>query len=623
MRRRLWAGAAVLIAAAAAALAGVTTEPKTGEDLIVHEWGTFLAMGGSDGVTLDGMYHEEHALPAFVHARSRDQLRLPTSILKGETPVIYFYTDKAQKVRVEVKFPEGVWTQWYPQAQVLSPALSQVAKPLEARNGRILWCAEVIPASLFRANPRQSFIPFDLTGQPANPLIGQAEPPPVGDDALWKYAREVDAAIVRTPDFTRPDAPAEVERFLFYRGLGQAPLPFTFSAENGGTLQSSAGDRHGARHIFVLRIENGRGSFAYKEEIQPGEKLTGLIPSLEECSEPVDRLADELANALAERLEESGLYTKEARAMVNTWKTSYFQSDGVRALVVMPQEWTDEFIPITVNPKPRELVRVMVGRIELLTPQREQTAEAAIQCLGAPDTGKREWAFNYLRDQGRYVEPIIRRILHTTRDESVRARCRQLLATGFVTELRSSAHAASDGRRVEDDPVFIRAQLAALLDEIGLVEEAKAEGKATLDALKTRAMPAMDHPDSRQFLRAYARASEALGDDRAAADWYARFIRFGSQVGRIQNCVGCHGDSGPKDLAWFRDWWAGAKYAELTNRLGETEPAIAVQETVLRLRPDDDAARMMLSYLYAAKGDTHRAQAVWPHCSEDREVAAR
>ena len=61
-------------------------------DMVVHEWGTFLAMNGSDGVSLDGMYHEEHALPPFVHARSRDQLRLPSSLVKGETPVIYFYT---------------------------------------------------------------------------------------------------------------------------------------------------------------------------------------------------------------------------------------------------------------------------------------------------------------------------------------------------------------------------------------------------------------------------------------------------------------------------------------------------------------------------------------------------
>ena len=103
-----------------------TTQGKgVSSDLIVHEWGTFLGMSGSDGASLDGMYHEEHALPAFVHSRSRDQLRLPFVFLKGETPVIYFYTKERQQVRVGVGFPRGVWTQWYPQASLVTPSLAQ------------------------------------------------------------------------------------------------------------------------------------------------------------------------------------------------------------------------------------------------------------------------------------------------------------------------------------------------------------------------------------------------------------------------------------------------------------------------------------------------------------------
>ena len=126
--------------------------PTAGElessDLIVHEWGTFLGMNGSDGASLDGMYHEEHALPAFVHSRSRDQLRLPFVLTKGETPVIYFYTKVRQQVRVGVGFPRGVWTQWYPQAILVNPPLAQNAEaPDHLSGGRICWQAEVIPSS--------------------------------------------------------------------------------------------------------------------------------------------------------------------------------------------------------------------------------------------------------------------------------------------------------------------------------------------------------------------------------------------------------------------------------------------------------------------------------------------
>src|SRR4051794_7513545 len=92
---------------------GIVARAGTTDELVVHEWGTFLAVSGSDGLTLEGMYHEEHALPSFVHARSRDQLHLPSVLLKGETPVIYFYTDRPRDVRVDVRFPRGLWTQWY------------------------------------------------------------------------------------------------------------------------------------------------------------------------------------------------------------------------------------------------------------------------------------------------------------------------------------------------------------------------------------------------------------------------------------------------------------------------------------------------------------------------------
>src|SRR5262245_32252826 len=124
--RRLGLGALLLFLIAAAGAAQLSTA----SDLVVHEWGTFLAMNGSDGLALDGMYHEEHALPAFVHARSRDQLRLRSAILKGETPVIYFYTARSQKLRVTVRFPRGVWTQWYPQANIAGPQFSQTGSPL-------------------------------------------------------------------------------------------------------------------------------------------------------------------------------------------------------------------------------------------------------------------------------------------------------------------------------------------------------------------------------------------------------------------------------------------------------------------------------------------------------------
>ena len=74
-----------------------------------------------------------------------------------------------------------------------------------------------------------------------------------------------------------------------------------------------------------------------------------MIPSMDKA-QPLAEFTRTIADALAARLAESGLYAKEARAMVNTWTTSYFQTEGVRVLFVLPQSWTDAFIPMTIAP---------------------------------------------------------------------------------------------------------------------------------------------------------------------------------------------------------------------------------------------------------------------------------
>ena len=54
-----------------------------------------------------------------------------------------------------------------------------------------------------------------------------------------------------------------------------------------------------------------------------------------------------------------GLYTAEATAMVNTWEDSWLE-DGTRVLYVLPKEWTDEVLPLTITPAPQEVARVNV-----------------------------------------------------------------------------------------------------------------------------------------------------------------------------------------------------------------------------------------------------------------------
>jgi hypothetical protein len=104
---------------------------------------------------------------------------------------------------------------------------------------------------------------------------------------------------------------------------------------------------------------------------------------------------------------------------------------------------------------------------------------------------------------------------------------------------------------------------------------------------------------------------EASGNDREAARWYGRFIEFGSQVRSDRNCLGCHQDAGPRDLAWFHGWWAGQRYACSTLRAGLGDESVARHAALLAKNPGDAATRMMLAYLYEASGEEAKARAEW------------
>jgi hypothetical protein len=558
-------------------------------DLVIHEWGTFLGMSGSDGTALEGMYHEEHALPAFVHTRSRDQLRLPFVLTKGETPVIYFYSERAQSVRLGVGFPRGVWTQWYPQAAVVRPSLVQQAEsPERLRDGRICWFASIIPPAL---------VDRGSAGSAETPVL-----PATSADALWNHAREVDAAYVKSIDGTREPGASEYERFLFYRGLGESRLPLRLTSDRGGTMSlekdPTLGD--GVRHVYVIRVENGRGAYQYRPGLRPGWTVSGVIPSMEKAR-PLEEFSRRIADDLAARLTASGLYAKEARAMVNTWTSSYFQTDGTRVLFILPQSWTEAFIPMTVEPRPKQVVRVMVGRVELLTPQRERLAESAVRSLADADPQARQRAFAFLREQGRYVEPIVRRVLATSADEQVRVLCRRLLLTEFVTELRDASRSAADGKRLNVDPRLVRAQHARLLREMGMESEAKAEAAAVLRAL-------MEAPLG-STMEIQAVALEASGDDPTASNLYGALIGEWSDNFR--------GEFNPATMAWLRDWWIGQRYARTRIRAGLAAKTVAELEVRLNqalAETDQPAARLCrlkLAYLHDAAGTRDRAEEAW------------
>lgn len=100
------------------AAATFAAEPDNG--FIAHEWGTFTSVQGADGVQMQWNPHVSVELPAFVYERQRVLQKNPNVFFaemftknsmvcrqRMETPVIYFYSDRARTVDVSVKIPRA------------------------------------------------------------------------------------------------------------------------------------------------------------------------------------------------------------------------------------------------------------------------------------------------------------------------------------------------------------------------------------------------------------------------------------------------------------------------------------------------------------------------------------
>jgi hypothetical protein len=97
--------------------------------------------------------------------------------------------------------------------------------------------------------------------------------------------------------------------------------------------------------------------------------------------------------------------------MVNTWRDSWFEEDGLRVLYTLPREWTDHTLPLTLDPKPRELVRVMVGRAEVLTPATETKLSDALAKAQNGDAEARALVMAECKKLGRFAEPALLKLM--------------------------------------------------------------------------------------------------------------------------------------------------------------------------------------------------------------------
>ena len=150
----------------------------------------------------------------------------------------------------------------------------------------------------------------------------------------------------------------ETEKFLFYRGIANFPLPLgAMMAADGRVLVNTA---PGLSPSDLILFESTNGSAGYRTARTVGHQVAIERPS---ADSPRAAVRTELERMLVAH----GLYAKEAAAMVETWRDSWFE-DGLRLFYIVPRSSIDEVLPLEVTPTPVSTARVFVGRIELITP---------------------------------------------------------------------------------------------------------------------------------------------------------------------------------------------------------------------------------------------------------------
>ena len=124
----------------------------------------------------------------------------------------------------------------------------------------------------------------------------------------------------------------------------------------------------------------------------------------------------------------SGLYKDESVAMVNTWENGYFQTKGLRLLYVLPPEWTEEILPMKMVPTPKDLVRTLVGRVEVLTGEDDKKILEFVNTkvlndeISIFDINGRK-----MKGLGHFPEPKLRRALELDINEESKIKINSLL----------------------------------------------------------------------------------------------------------------------------------------------------------------------------------------------------
>ena len=270
-----------------------------------------------------------------------------------------------------MEFPQGMLTEFYPPVRTMTP-------PLDLKRSRAVLAGTSLDWGKLRITPAS--------------MAAGANVPKVKGDGHYAHARATDAAIVRFSD--RPGEVHE-ENFLFYRGLGNFSLPVQMTAAKGDHF----------------RLHNHSGD-PWRRVPDPHRGRAFGLDVPERRQRPVDEAAARAVGGEDRQRAGEGAGRRGAVREGSPGDGEDVGNQLVRhgrhrhpAAVHGAAPLTDYLLPLRITPTPDETVRVLVGRIDILTPEQEAKLAAMLPHAGKADAISREEASRCGRWAGSYPRP--------------------------------------------------------------------------------------------------------------------------------------------------------------------------------------------------------------------------
>ncbi len=364
---------------------------------VVHEWGVMVRDQTESSTTLAPPAELLSSLPDF--ALQHDKSYVPTRMNHGwNKPIVYFYGSEGLAIDIRIDTPLGVPLAYFPKPDGF----------IERQSPMVLDHRAMMAYTLTQAVGMKWS--GKLSREPANPL------PPVAAGHWWAAAREVPAAWFTTK--------TGGDRFLFYEATArQEPTVVANVSKDTIVIRNTSAASSGP---VLLIVNDGRAKFLHRFNTIVGNAQANLKQQ-ELTAEPASD--KQITAECFAACRDHGLTAPESAALVAAWQHDLTSRLGFLLISRLPVADYDKIFPLSITPKPDEVVRVGLV-FDTLPGQKDRSAwlpnlapkfaELGRQ-LGSDDFPSRDSARQKLASYGDLTSSFLETLLQDKDPEIVRA----------------------------------------------------------------------------------------------------------------------------------------------------------------------------------------------------------